>query len=62
VIREGWFDQTWGGYRQTTVLARDLGPGKHKVRIELLSAKNPQSTGHEFRVLGVGAAGAGPEN
>jgi GDSL-like Lipase/Acylhydrolase family len=56
-VREAWFDQTWGGYRQTTVLARDLGPGKHKVRIELLPENNPQSTGHEFRILGLGAAG-----
>ena len=57
LLREAWFDQTWGGYRQTTVLARDLGPGKHNVKIELLPQKNPQSTGHEFRVLGLGAAG-----
>ena len=57
VLREGWFDQTWGGYRQTTLLGRDLGPGKHRVRIELLPEKNPQSTGHEFRVLGLGVAG-----
>ena len=57
VLREGWFDQTWGGYRQTTLLARDLGPGKHRVRIELLPEKNPASSGHEFRVLGLGAAG-----
>jgi hypothetical protein len=35
VLREAWFDQIWGGYRQTTLLARDLGPGKHRVRIEL---------------------------
>jgi hypothetical protein len=57
LVREAWFDQTWGGYRQTTLLARELGPAKHKVRIELLPEKNPQSTGHEFRVLGLGAAG-----
>ena len=57
VLREGWFDQTWGGYRQTTLLARDLDPSKHRVRIELLSEKNPQSSGHEFRILGLGAAG-----
>jgi len=57
VTREAWFDQTWGGYRQTTLLARGLSPGKHRVRIELLSEKNPQSTGHEFRVLGLGVAG-----
>ena len=59
VLREAWFDQTWGGYRQTTLLARDLSPGKHRVRIELLLGQNPQSTGHEFRVLGLGTAGVG---
>jgi hypothetical protein len=57
VVREAWFDQTWGGYRMTSILARDLKPGKHRVKIELLSESNPQSTGHEFRLLGLGAAG-----
>jgi len=57
VVREAWFDQTWGGYRMTTILARDLKPGKHRVRIQLLSDSNPQSTGHEFRLMGLGAAG-----
>ena len=41
VIRDAWFDQTWGGYRATQVLARDLKPGPHRVRIELLEEKNP---------------------
>jgi hypothetical protein len=27
------------------------------VRIELLPEKNPQSTGHEFKIMGLGAAG-----
>ncbi len=58
VVREAWFDQTWGGYRQTNPLARDLGPGKHKVRLEILPDKDPQSTGHEFRVMGLGVAGS----
>jgi len=57
MMREAWFDQTWGGYRQTTLLARDLSPGKHRVRVELLPENNPQSSGHEFRVLGLGTAG-----
>jgi lysophospholipase L1-like esterase len=57
VIRDAWFDQTWGGYRSTQVLARDLKPGPHRVRIELLEEKNPGSYGHEFRLLGLGAAG-----
>ena len=54
---EGWFDQTWGGYRKTRVVARDLAAGSHRVRFELLPDKNAQSTGHEFRILGLGAAG-----
>ena len=62
IVREAWFDQTWGGYRQTTLLARELGPGKHQVKIELLPEKNPQSTGHEFRILGLGAAGVNGEH
>ena len=58
VVREAWFDQTWGGYRQTVLLARGLRSGSHRVRIELLAEKNPQSSGHEFRLLGLGVAGA----
>lgn len=57
VIRDAWFDQTWGGYRSTQVLAQDLKAGTHRVRIELLEEKNPGSDGHEFRLLGLGAAG-----
>ena len=57
LVQEAWFDQTWGGYRMTTIMARDLKPGQHKVKIQLLSENNPQSTGHEFRLLGLGAAG-----
>lgn len=56
-VRDGWFDQTWGGYRQTSELARGLTPGKHRVTLEILPEKNPQSPGHEYRVLGLGAAG-----
>ena len=58
VVREGWFPGTWGGYRATTVIARDLKPGPHRVRIELLATKHTESGGHEFRILGLGAAGA----
>jgi hypothetical protein len=54
---DGWFDQTWGGYRQTREIVRNLNPGSHRVRFELLKEKNPQSTGHEFRILGLGGAG-----
>ncbi len=57
VVRDGWFNQTWGGYRSTQVLAKDLRPGPHRVRIELLAEKDPGSAGHEFHLLGLGAAG-----
>jgi hypothetical protein len=56
-VEDAWFDQTWGGYRQTNEIARDLPPGKHRVTIELLPDKNAKSTGHEFQILGLGAAG-----
>ncbi|MGD0089334.1 MAG: GDSL-type esterase/lipase family protein [Planctomycetota bacterium] len=57
LTKDGWFDQTWGGYRNTCELARDLGPGPHRVRLELLDKKAAGSTGNEFRLLGFGAAG-----
>jgi hypothetical protein len=57
VVYDGWFNQTWGGYRCTNLLAKDLKPGKHVVRIELLEEKNPGSDGHEFKLYGLGSAG-----
>ena len=33
------------------------GPGPHKVRLELLAEKHPDSTGTEFRLLCLGMAG-----
>ena len=56
-VRDAWFDQTWGGYRQTIELVRDLSPSKHRVIFEILLERNPQSTGHEYRILGLGVAG-----
>lgn len=58
-VREAWFNQTWGGYRVTSELAKDLAPGKHRVKVELLAEKNAESTGTQFRILGLGAAGLG---
>ncbi len=58
IVNDAWFDQTWGGYRETLLLGRDLPPGNHRVRIELLEEKNPQSEGHEYRLMGLGSAGA----
>jgi lysophospholipase L1-like esterase len=54
---EAWFDQTWGGYRKPQQVARDLTGGNHRVRFELLAEKHAESTGHEFRILGLGGAG-----
>ena len=56
-VLDGWFDQTWGGYRQTTEIVGGLKLGNHRVRLELLEDKAFQSAGHEFRILGLGAAG-----
>ena len=60
VVLEGWFDATWGGFLPVDVIARDLKAGSHRVRIELLSEKATESTGHEFRLFGIGAAGLAP--
>lgn len=57
IVVDSWHRHKWGGLRSTRVLARNLKPGKHRVRIEVLKEKNPQSTGHEFQLLGFGALG-----
>ena len=54
---DGWFDQTWGGYRHTSDVATDLPPGRHAVRVELLNEKAEKSRGHEFRIMGLAALG-----
>jgi lysophospholipase L1-like esterase len=56
-VIDAWFEPTWGGWRCTRELARDLKPGRHRVRVEVLEEKNPKSDGHEFRIMGLGAAG-----
>ncbi|MBI4977573.1 MAG: carbohydrate binding domain-containing protein [Spirochaetes bacterium] len=55
-VEDSWFDQTWGGYRRMIMIS-DGKPGKHRVRVEVLADKNPKSTGNEFRLLMLGAAG-----
>lgn len=54
---DGWFDQTWGGYRQSNRVARNLGAGKHRIRFELLQEKSEGSAGRLFEIMGLGAAG-----
>lgn len=58
VTRNAWFEQTWGGFRQTTELLRSPTAAKHRVSFEVLPENSPQSTGHEYRILGLGEAGA----
>ena len=54
---DAWFSQTWGGFRETADIATDLPPGNHIVRIEIINEKAPQSSGHEFRILGIAGLG-----
>ena len=56
-IHDGWFDQTWGGYRETVEIASGLNDTPHRVQCRLLTDRSKGSTGHEFRLLGLGAAG-----
>ena len=55
---EGWFDGTWGGYRQTTEITHGLPNGKHRVRIEVRADRHFWNAGTEFRILGLGTAGS----
>ncbi len=55
-VQEAWFDQTWGGYRHMIQLPLG-GPGKHRVRLELLAEKHAESSGTTFRLLCLGTAG-----
>ncbi len=54
---DAWFDQTWGGYSAWEMIARDLPPGTHKLRIKVLDEKSPGSDGHRFQLQAVMAAG-----
>jgi len=54
---EAWFDQDWGGYSAFQLIARDLGPGKHRLRIRVLDEKAPASEGHRFFIHAIMAAG-----
>jgi len=57
VTLEGWFEADWGGYSNYQLVARDLPPGKHKLRIEVLPDKADQSNGHKFILQLVMSAG-----
>jgi len=59
---QGWFEADWGGYSHYQTVARDLAPGKHRLRIEVLPEKAEQSNGHKFVLQLVMSAGLpGPD-
>jgi lysophospholipase L1-like esterase len=53
VRMDAWFGADWGGYTPFQLVARDLAPGRHILRVTLLADKNPGSTGNEFRINAV---------
>ena len=54
---DAWYDRDWGGYSLGQLVARDLAPGTHTLRLRLLDETNPASTGHRFQVQAVLCAG-----
>jgi len=59
IILDAWFEETWGGYPHLERIGGTLQQSNHVLRIELLSVKNQQSTGTEFRLLCIGSTIAG---
>ena len=57
VRMDAWFDGDWGGYPAFQLIARDLTPGPHRLRVELLEEKNTHSGGHLFQIQSVLEAG-----
>ncbi len=55
VLCDSWLNGNWGPLRQTDSIYRG-SPGPHHIAITLLSDKNALSTGHEFRIKGIGVA------
>jgi len=57
VKMNAWFSAEWGGYSAWNLIARDLAPGKHTLRIKLLEEKAEESSGHKFQVQALMVAG-----
>ena len=57
VTLNAWFDATWGGYWVSEPIAADLGPGPHRVRLELTDELPGTSTAHRFHLGGLLVAG-----
>lgn len=56
---DSWFHIEGDGYRENDMIFNGSEPGPHRVRVELLSERNPASRGNEFRILGLISAGRG---
>lgn len=55
---DAYFKNDWGGgYTPYQLLARNLKPGTHTVRVKLLEERNAESRGHEFPLFTILAAG-----
>lgn len=52
-----WFEADWGGYSCWELVARNLGPGKHLLKINILNEKAAQSNGHKFQLQSIMEAG-----
>lgn len=57
VTMDAWFAADWGGYAPFQLVARDLAPGPHNLRVTVLGDRNPESTGNEFHINAVLIAG-----
>jgi lysophospholipase L1-like esterase len=57
-VLEGFFPQDWGGgYTPCQIVAHELAPGPHRLRIRLLPERHADSGGHRFEVHAVMGAG-----
>ena len=56
LVFDSWLNGNWGPLCQMDQIVR--APGMHHVRIEVLSDKNPLSTGNDFEIQGFGVAAA----
>lgn len=54
---DSWFHIEGDGYRENDMIFNGSDPGNHRVRVEVLSERNPASRGNDFRILGMIAAG-----
>jgi len=54
---DAWFNADWGGYSAPGVLPRCETPGPHRLRLELLPERAPESKGHRFEIQAILAAG-----